>query len=606
MKLTHAGLKALPIDITVDGFQETVQRVQKKVRVIRLNRDANVIVLEYRGTDPVLVRDIPNAIVANFLATRRAAQKSAARSTVAFLRAELDTVSGQLMNTEAGFGTFRSANQVVDLTAEADAQVRRLSDLEAQRNQLEADRVALKHVLDSIGSNVNDDARLFAARIVGYPTLFKNQAVSEMLHTLTAAEDRRADLLRHRTNNDPDVRAETQRIGDVIQQLRAIATTYLDGLTQEVAAIDATRSSFGRTLSTIPQRQIENTQWQRRQTLLEGVVIQLQTRLHDAQIAEAVDDPSVHVIDAAILPLAPYFPKIIVVIPAAILCGLFGALLIAWLIESKDITIHTRGQLGAASGLPVLAAVPRGRPHGWRLRRTITASSMNLFDSRGGWDPGMEAYRSLRTNIDVLRERGAQAILVTSPSQGDGKTRTATNLAMSLARQGSHVILIDADLRRGSIGQAFLLPAHPGLSELLRGDAEYEKCVCSLKLQEHMHLDIISAGSAAPDAAELLQQRTCRSLVASLRTSYDFIVIDSPPLNVVTDAAIVSPLCDGVLLVARAGATTPAALAHAIEQLHLAGGPEILGTVLNDIDISREARAYGASYRPAYAQSSTS
>jgi capsular exopolysaccharide synthesis family protein len=126
-----------------------------------------------------------------------------------------------------------------------------------------------------------------------------------------------------------------------------------------------------------------------------------------------------------------------------------------------------------------------------------------------------------------------------------------------------------------------------------------------LKLQEHVQLDVISAGSAAPDAAELLQQRLCRSLIASLRTSYDFVVIDSPPLNVITDAAIVSPLCDGVLLVVRAGATTPAALSHAIEQLHLAGGPEILGTVLNDVDISREARAYGTAYRLAYARSTS-
>jgi capsular exopolysaccharide synthesis family protein len=219
------------------------------------------------------------------------------------------------------------------------------------------------------------------------------------------------------------------------------------------------------------------------------------------------------------------------------------------------------------------------------------------------WDPGTEAYRSLRTNIAVLRNRGAQVILVTSPSKGDGKTRTATNLALSLARQGSRVVLVDADLRRGSVSEVFLVPALPGLSELLRGDAEFDESLRTVQVRENVHLDIIGAGKLVPDAAELLQQHPFQELMQLLRATYDMVVIDSPPLNLVTDAAIVSPLCDGALLVARAGATTPEALAHAIEQLQLAGAPEILGTVLTDIDISREINTYGADYW-SYAHSS--
>ena len=510
----------------------------------------------------------------------------------------------QLATTETGFGEFRTANQVVDLAAEADSRVRHLGDFEATRNQLEADRAALKHVLDAINAD-SGDSQMIAARIVGYPTLFKNQAASELLHSLTEAENRRADLLLRRTTRDPDVRAETRRINELTQQLRAIATTYLEGLTQQVTAIDDARRQLGETLSTIPQRQIENTQWQRRQTMLEGIVTQLQTHLHDAQIAEAVDDPSIRVIDPAILPLAPYFPQPLVVIPAAILCGLFAGLLIAWIIESKDVTIRTRSQLGAISGLPVLAAVPRGKQRAWPLRRGEDAWKMRLGPGTHAWDAGTEAYRSLRTNIAVLRSRGAQVILVTSPSKNEGKTRTATNLAVALARQGSRVVLVDADLRRGSISELFGLPAPDGLSELLRDNGDYDQYIQTAQINDDIGLDIIGTGRLAPDAAELLQQEQLADVMTWLRSRYDIIVIDSPPLNLVTDAAIVAPLCDGVLLVARAGTTTPYAIAHSIEQLELAGGPEILGTVLNDMDAAREAHTYGAEYWSGYAQSST-
>ena len=191
-----------------------------------------------------------------------------------------------------------------------------------------------------------------------------------------------------------------------------------------------------------------------------------------------------------------------------------------------------------------------------------------------------EAYKTLRTNVNFAladREAGCKVILVTSAMQSEGKSLTALNLAISLAQTDKKVLIIDCDLRRPKLGRLLNVSAGTGLSNLLV-DAAYMD-VTILAHEKH-GIDMILAGDIPPNPSELLSSVRMQKLLEALKERYDYIILDSPPVNMVVDAVVLSPQCDGVLFVVRAGSSERGAVVHAIEQLEYAKA-KVLGFVFN-------------------------
>lgn len=190
-----------------------------------------------------------------------------------------------------------------------------------------------------------------------------------------------------------------------------------------------------------------------------------------------------------------------------------------------------------------------------------------------------EQYRGLRTRI-AQSENGRQyrALIVTSPTAGDGKTITALNLALTMAQEfHRRVLLVDADLRRGRLHHLLGLPASPGLSEVLSGEATLEQALVSLP---SLHLTVLPAGGPTGLPAEMLGSSEMRRSLDLLRTQYDRIVLDTPPA-VLADVGMLAPMADGVLMVVRAGRTSRPDIDRALREIHPA---PVLGLVLNDVE----------------------
>jgi len=266
-----------------------------------------------------------------------------------------------------------------------------------------------------------------------------------------------------------------------------------------------------------------------------------------------------------------------------ILGGMLGVG-IAFTREYMDETVHTREDIQEATGgAPVLGMIPRIQVAG----RNGKGAATNLIGGAGelgarlvaGRDPRnpvSEAYRSLRTNLTFSNpDKPPKTIVFTSPLPQDGKSTSAANLSITLAQQGIKTLLIDADLRRPSIGD-WLSPAPQlGFSELAQQLAEIDHAVLSL---EGTPLKVLPAGSPPRDPAELLASDHTKALLASLRDRYKTIIIDTPPIVPFTDADVIGSLSDGLLLLARAGVTQKSKFLRA---LSLVTSTRILGTVLN-------------------------
>jgi capsular exopolysaccharide synthesis family protein len=190
-----------------------------------------------------------------------------------------------------------------------------------------------------------------------------------------------------------------------------------------------------------------------------------------------------------------------------------------------------------------------------------------------------------------------RTLVVTSASPHEGKTTTASNLAVAFAQQGMRVLLLDCDLRRARLHRVFGINREPGLTELILGYADEDVVT---RVTEIPGLYVIPSGKLPPNPAELLGGEALRRTVTSLTEGFDLVIIDTPPLLAAADAAILSTLASGVILVLRAGTTENAAAQQSVQQLQ-AVGARIVGAVLNDPDT--QVPKYGAYYEYEYASS---
>lgn len=200
----------------------------------------------------------------------------------------------------------------------------------------------------------------------------------------------------------------------------------------------------------------------------------------------------------------------------------------------------------------------------------------------------VEAYKSVRTNLHfLLSENKSKTIVVSSATGGEGKSTTAVNLAIVCSQLGSKVLLIDADLRRPTIHRKLHLPNEQGISNVLVNFCKFDDAV------QHINpcLDVITAGPTPPNPSELLSNNNLTQLVKELRTKYEYIIFDTPPINVVSDALALSPNSDGILFVTRSKKTSLAQIRQSLKKIDVAG-VRLLGTVLNGADSKHLKNSY--------------
>ncbi len=642
-RLTVPGISAVlrpsvtvgSVRILLQTREDAYQLFDKHLKVERPVRDADVISVAYRGKDPELTRDVPNVLTSLFILDRQAVQKVQAKSTVKILRQQLDSLSLELDHSEGALQAFREKNDVVSLPNEATTQVQHAAQMQADRADLDVERRSLQALMKQVTEQAarmkpNDPSPY--RQLIAFPTLLKNQASTELLHNLSLIDDERTTLLSRRTPKDPEVIALTDHEHQVEDQVRSIAQTYLNGLTEQVASMDSTLGQYSHRMNQIPAKEMEYARLARTPKVLDTIYTQLQTRLKEAEVAQAVNDPSLQLMDPAVLPVDPIRPKPALYIAVSVFIGLFFGLGLALMRDSRDHTIHTRADVLAATGQPVLGLIPRisgdalttrlrfsqelgdpmhsGGGHGRRRisqRQRVAAQDAEYNGNGRGLASAAEpdarsavaeAYSRLQTNLAFVRPAGdnvLKTMVITSPLSGDGKTTSAINLAVTLVQRGHRVLLIDADLRRGIINRVFGASRTPGLTNVVAGTTSLEGAVRAVSLGRGGELHYLPTGPLPTQPAALLDSAAMRELLGLLPGHYDRIVIDSPPINIVTDAALLSAHADGVLVIARSGVTATQALSFAMEQLRHVRAP-VLGAVLNDVDFDRD-EAYDGSYR---------
>lgn len=206
-----------------------------------------------------------------------------------------------------------------------------------------------------------------------------------------------------------------------------------------------------------------------------------------------------------------------------------------------------------------------------------------------------EAYKALRTNIRFfLADSGCKKFCITSSAAGEGKSITILNLAISFAQTGQRVLLIDADMRRPSLARLLIEKPAPGLSNVLAGFNTEEE---SIRPNIYENLDVMLAGELPPNPSELLGSENMQKMLKRLEKRYDYILVDLPPVGVVSDACVIANSLDGVLFLVRQNSTERDAVKYSIKQLELSGA-NLMGFVVNGA--VTEGKSYSDKYRYSY------
>lgn len=591
------SLRAAPpeqIRFEIQPFRAAVAQVRKKVRVSRAASGAQIVEIRFRHEDPVLAAAVPNMITQSFIQYKNRISNAESRNSVEFLEEQSAAYAADLRAAEVRLQNFRERAQIVEPRTQATEQVRQLAELQARRGALQAERESLRRVLTRIdGRSAGTGEPSPYRRLAAFPTFIANGTVQNILQSLIQQEDQRAELLVRRTEENVDVRGVNQRIEELELQLYQLSRNYLDGIETQIASLDAQLAQFGDQLDLVPAREVEFLRLAREQKLLEEVYTLIQTRLKEAQIEAASEAANVQLLDAALVPEHPAFPRPVLILVLAVGLGIAAGVSGAFVREYLNPRVLTRQDIiGATDGLPVVGAIPRmrkgaiggGAQGRWtRLPHSSTTAPERLVARGDPHSPAAEAYRTLRTNLMRLTLDGPSCVLiVTSASAEDGKSTSASNLALALAQQGTPTLLVDADLRAGHMHDAFGVAREPGLADVLLGRASLDDAVRTVSAGDvGSPLHLIPTGTIPSTPAELLDSDRMRALLDELRARYRVIVMDTPPLNLVADAAVLATVTDAALLVARMGSTPKVALQEAAERLRALHVPAS-GVVVND------------------------
>jgi len=375
-----------------------------------------------------------------------------------------------------------------------------------------------------------------------------------------------------------------ERIGQLQSQRFAASR---DGLAKQVSDMEGqikdtdNQIAYARDPSTLQQLQARLTQYQ---TIYSGLV----TSYEQVRLAEEQTNTNVVVSEPANVPSIPVSPKTILNILLSLFAGMLLAAGVVFARDTFDDTIKNPEDIRKKFNLPILGVIDS--------HETTEGKPIALSEPRS---PTAEAFRSLRTNITFMSAANVDAplrrILVTSAMPQDGKTTVASNLAVVLAQGDKKTLLIDADLRRPTVQMQFGLLNRIGLSDLFVRPLDASSSV--IQSITVPGLSVITSGGLPPNPSELLTSKMMGQILDRLNQVFDLIVIDSPPVLTVTDAAALAPAMDGVILVVKPGTTKMSAFQQALEQLRGVGA-HVLGVVLNEVNPA--SRKYGYYYNRYY------
>jgi succinoglycan biosynthesis transport protein ExoP len=582
--------------VTPSQRQELLDKFSNSLSV-KLLPNTQIVEIRFRSTDPDIATNATNSVIDEYMLRNFHVRVDGTAQASDWLSKEMEDIRANTTVAQQKLADFEKANNFLGADESDNIVTDRLKQLNEELTQAEADRIV-------------KEGRYRLARS-GNPELIASVVPGTTLQILRSQE---ADLKAQYAQMNSKFGSGYPKLRELQSQVTRLesAINTEEGNVQTRLGNDYGAAAKTETMIRDDFDKQKNQAYKLNESVAQYAILKhevesgqqlydtLRLKVKEAGVASGLASSYVSVVDRAQIPDSPVEPRKGFDLALGLGGGLFGGLMLGLVLDSFDDTVRTSEELEAITGLPELSSVPflaalsRTQMKGLRPLNIMASGSAPISAREPNSSCG-EAYRSLCSVVLLSSfDKPPQVLVVTSALPGEGKSTVSCNLAVSLARGGKRVLLVDADLRCSSIDRQLGIGKEPGLSNMFaKGSAEWPR---SQPIATLPNLHVVPAGFRPAGPVEILSSPKMQEIMAAWRDDYDHIIVDTPPMLAFADALVLAARADGVILVARSGVSRSKALSRARELLSRSGA-NVLGFVLNAVRRPEYYQDYPDSYK---------
>lgn len=574
---TPIRVQKLPVESMVNYYKNALGIQQEE-------EEASILTLALKDSSPARAEDVLNTLITVYNEEAIKEKNQVAVNTANFINERLIIIERELGNVESNLESFKQRNQIVDIASSAGMYMTESQKYNADAMELET-QLRLANFIKDYLTDPSKETDLIPSN-----TGISDMNIENQISLYNAAKLKRDHLIDDSSVNNPVVQ-------ELNNSLRAMKQSIIRAVDNMIVSLNVKRNDAQNRemraqdrVTAIPTKERQMLSIERQQKIKEALYLFLLNKREENALSQAIADNNARVIDGAEGSNAPISPNRNRILLLGLLVGIAlpGAVCLAILF--MDTRVHGRKDIEGVTSVPYLGEIPLDKEAMKDHRKKVMAVKEQ------GDDIVSEAFRILRTNMAFLskKDKPAQVITFTSFNIGAGKTFIARNLSMSLAYMKKRVVMVDLDIRKGTLSRHFG-HYHVGVTNYLSDNTVKVDDI----IQHQEGFDLIPAGILAPNPAELLMDNRLDELMNELRTRYDYIIADNVPVGLIADATIANRIADLTIFVVRAGKLDRRQLPD-IEKLYQEKKLKNMALVLNGANPERHGYGYSYGYGYGY------
>lgn len=574
---TPIRVQKLPVESMVNYYKNALGIQQEE-------EEASILTLALKDSSPARAEDVLNTLITVYNEEAIKEKNQVAVNTANFINERLIIIERELGNVESNLESFKQRNQIVDIASSAGMYMTESQKYNADAMELET-QLRLANFIKDYLTDPSKETDLIPSN-----TGISDMNIENQISLYNAAKLKRDHLIDDSSVNNPVVQ-------ELNNSLRAMKQSIIRAVDNMIVSLNVKRNDAQNRemraqdrVTAIPTKERQMLSIERQQKIKEALYLFLLNKREENALSQAMADNNARVIDGAEGSNAPISPNRNRILLLGLLVGIALPGVVCLAILFMDTRVHGRKDIEGATSVPYLGEIPLDKEAMKDHRKKVMAVKEQ------GDDIVSEAFRILRTNMAFLskKDKPAQVITFTSFNIGAGKTFIARNLSMSLAYMKKRVVMVDLDIRKGTLSRHFG-HYHVGVTNYLSDNTVKVDDI----IQHQEGFDLIPAGILAPNPAELLMDNRLDELMNELRTRYDYIIADNVPVGLIADATIANRIADLTIFVVRAGKLDRRQLPD-IEKLYQEKKLKNMALVLNGANPERHGYGYSYGYGYGY------